>query len=959
MNSLSPLRPRAFPKIFGALLAPLAAILFASAAGATIRFDAPLLSQLAGVASLSWPTQFAVGDLNGDGRLDLVTSGPGDVTLVLLGNGDGTLQPPIVAAAPGFDWYDIADFDGDGFKDIACGGQYHGAEIFFGDGSGTHFTPVMLSGDPAFFVVAGDYDGDGRPDLATCFYSASAAGLAAMKTFLSRPGRASQAVTQNSDSLAAWVVVARSADFNRDGRADLAIAQGEASSDLLVGISNGDGTFSFKAVRYPQLWDTGGLDVADLNGDGIPDLSVARAASLTVFQGLGDGTFGAPQPLSPPPAHAYSIAAHDMNGDGIPDLVVPDLRTGMLQVRHGLGNFAFGPPESTAVGRPLSPIVVADMNGDEHPDVVAKSIDGLRGVFVALGDVDGGFEPHTRRTFVPGKYVYAAVGDFNNDGRADVVAPYDDGYTTQSVSILLAQPGHALVAMPAQPVNGGINGVFAADLDEDGKLDVVVWAATPESTLFTWYRGNGDGTLCAPVELAAPGAYRLFRVADANGDGHLDLVAPETNGVGVYPGRGDGTFGPPIEFPVTALDAEVGELNGDSIPDLAILAGVVGAEIGTGNNAFSNVPVASTDFHASLAAGIARLRPGGNSALFVPSRDIPFGGILGRTLLVSTFNPDGSLANAAQLPWPAAATSDLDAMSFRDVNGDGNVDAAYKLEAGFGIALGDGAGGMSPESGYEGYEVPLYYEPMVMGSCCYPSYALYRFGDFNGDGRLDALLTSTWNGLDDGITILWGRDPVPPAVTLLGPVPSTMLPVGQPANITWYATDNVGVSSIDLFVSRHGRDGPYQSIAKSLLNTGAYTWTVTPPLSDSVAFKVVARDSADNVAWDRSGGLLSIGGDVGVAGGPSALPRRLAIRSVAPNPSRGALAISFDLPRSGPASIALHDLLGRRVAALLEGSHPAGHAEVRVALDRVPAGLYFLVLRSGRDRAVARVALMQ
>jgi hypothetical protein len=958
MLSRSFSEPRLLTKISVVALASTVAMLLPGAAGATIRFDAPLLTQLAGRGSLRFPQHLAVGDLNGDGHPDVVTNADGGGTAVLLGNGDGSLAPPLVASQTGFEWYSVADFDGDGYADIVCGGT-NGISVLFGNGSGVQYSAVQLSSDPQFGLVSGDFDGDGRQDFSVLTYLPVGSSEWMLQTFLQRPGRSFQIMTQRSDSLMSGLTDMRAADFNLDGRSDIALCQFSANSELMIGLSNGDGSFQLRAIEYPRLTETGGIDVCDLDGDGHPDLLAAQADRLFVIAGLGDGTFGELREVTPAPGHAFSVLACDMTGDGKPDILVPELALGEIHVYAGRGDFSFAPPISTSVGRALSPIVVADMDGDERPDLVATSVDLSHGVFVALGDGTGSFEPHRPRTTLFGEFTHVTIGDFNNDGLADVVLPSDDNVSSPNVSILLGQAHHAPVRMPSSPHSGSIDGAFAADLNEDGHLDVVTWGGSPS---ITWYQGLGDGDLAAPVAIPAPGALNLFDVADLTGDGHADLVVQDSGGFAVYPGRGDGTFDPPIEIPLgaTAYDVKVANLNGDGLPDYVIASGSgVRTALGLGATTFANSFNLTSEYSASLVFGVGDLNLDGANEVLTPVqlREPPYG----RVLITVSYTPGGTDPVVTQTSWPTAAVLTPPApIWLRDLNGDNYPDVEYTLDGGFGIALNDGRGTPSLESGYDGFEEALYDDPSALSSG-YLTTPEFLLGDLDGDGHLDAVLNSQWAGPGYGLTILWGRDPVPPTVALLGPAPSTALAVGQPATITWNATDNITVASIDLFVSRHGRDGPYQKIALGLANTGSYSWTAPPPLSDSVAFKVVARDSAGNVAWDRSGGLLSIGGDVGVASGTAAPPRKLAIRSVAPNPSHGALAIGFDLPRSGHASIALHDLQGRRVATLLEGSQTAGHTEFRASLDRisprVPAGLYFLVLRSGSDRAVARVAL--
>jgi hypothetical protein len=177
------------------------------------------------------------------------------------------------------------------------------------------------------------------------------------------------------------------------------------------------------------------------------------------------------------------------------------------------------------------------------------------------------------------------------------------------------------------------------------------------------------------------------------------------------------------------------------------------------------------------------------------------------------------------------------------------------------------------------------------------------------------------------------------------------------AQITWQASDPDRIASIDLFVSHHGSAGPFEAIARGLPNSGAYDWTVTGPLSDSVVVKIVARDAAGNIAIDRTP-RIAIRDLVGVA--TAAVPTRLSIRSVSPNPARSNLAVSFVTPGRGRVRLALHDVQGRRVAILLDEDRPGAAGTVEWPISgRVRSGLYFLRIDSGGTSAFERVLLVR
>ena len=186
--------------------------------------------------------------------------------------------------------------------------------------------------------------------------------------------------------------------------------------------------------------------------------------------------------------------------------------------------------------------------------------------------------------------------------------------------------------------------------------------------------------------------------------------------------------------------------------------------------------------------------------------------------------------------------------------------------------------------------------------------------------------------------------------------------IGQTVSLNWEATDNVGVRSVDAFISRHGARGPYDRLASGLSGEEGYAWTVTGPVSDSVTFKVVARDSASNAAPAWSQGLSRIVASLGV---PPQLPgsKHAAITAIAPNPVRSALLVQFEIPERERVRLFLYDLQGRLAARLLDDVRPAGPSQLAIGLPqlnpRLGAGLYFVHLVSGADHAVARIAVVE
>jgi hypothetical protein len=270
------------------------------------------------------PVQIVAGDFNGDGILDLAVSNfyVGSVT-VLLGNGDGTFTASLSSPqVPGANGMVAADFNGDGILDLAVGDSSNTVTILLGNGDGT-FTaaPSSPAAPGSRAIVTGDFNGDGIPDLAVV------TGNGELEILL---GKGDGSFTLHASYPISQYSSIAVGDFNGDGILDLAFPVDNYPEPELVTVmlGNGDGTFTASKTSAAVGQGPSGIAVGDFNGDGKADLAIANGGegetqgSVTVMQGKGDGTFTA-LPVSLYLSVATSIAAADFNGDGVSDLAVP------------------------------------------------------------------------------------------------------------------------------------------------------------------------------------------------------------------------------------------------------------------------------------------------------------------------------------------------------------------------------------------------------------------------------------------------------------------------------------------------------------------------------------------------------------------------------------------------------------------------------------------------------------
>ncbi len=200
-------------------------------------------------------------------------------------------------------------------------------------------------------------------------------------------------------------------------------------------------------------------------------------------------------------------------------------------------------------------------------------------------------------------------------------------------------------------------------------------------------------------------------------------------------------------------------------------------------------------------------------------------------------------------------------------------------------------------------------------------------------------------------------DVVPPSIAVTSPNGGEVLVTGGSSNLTWTANDNIGVASVDLFLSRDGRDGTYETVATGLTNTGTYSWSVTSPYTSTAWLRAVAHDGAGNTAADTSAAAFAILAATGVNDGPVTA---YALSPVFPNPMRGAATFAFALPAAAHVKLTVLDVQGRQVLSLADGTFAAGRHSLAWANGRgatLGAGLYFARLQVAGRTFTQRFAI--
>jgi cysteine-rich repeat protein len=313
------------------------------------------------------------------------------------------------------------------------------------------------------------------------------------------------------------------ADFNADGKEDLAVGVTPVSSPDRVSISFGNGDGTFPGRDFIDL-EHGANIVAsgDFNEDGFLDVfatgTVPQGTSLTFNN--GDGTFQSPQLLG---GLNGFISEAELDGDGVLDLIS---RTGTeVLIAIGNGDGTFQPQQSFPVDGGIS--VVEDFNGDGALDLVGSLSADPGGGNILLGNGDGTFQP--QQPFAVGTDLgsFMIAGDCNADSKVDLIT-FNRAATTVAVFVLLGNGDGTF--QPPQGLTTSLNNTFnqsgfmaGGDFNGDGTLDLVI-ADEPFDRVFV-YSGNGDGTFQEQQQpLPTNNSPRALAVGDFDGDGKSDLA---------------------------------------------------------------------------------------------------------------------------------------------------------------------------------------------------------------------------------------------------------------------------------------------------------------------------------------------------------------------------------------------------------------------------------------------------
>lgn len=710
---------------------------------------------------------FGVGDVDGNGTLDLVTL---DGTVVL-GDGHGGLgQPkPWPSNVAGLiTSFQVTDVSGDGRADLieVIDGPpptYPATLLVrIGDGLGGFASSASYSlGSNAFpqGIAAADLDLDGDVDIVTTRQFSGT-----LAVFLGT-GAGSFAPASMAPLLAAARTLSL-ADVNGDALPDL-ISRLEGSSAGSLGVQLGNGAGGFGSPVFLALPGTTGdregpVRIEDVNEDGKRDLVIpVTNGTIEILLGNGLGGFGSPLVL-PLGSAVTGVEVGDLDIDGHVDLVCSTSTTGQLAALRGDGTGAFGAPQHYRAGGTAPVFALGDVDGDEDLDAVVAT--STRNVTLLLGDGLGGFlfAPSAEQGPV-GDARRLVVRDFDADGKPDAAV-----LLGLNRVLFLRGNGTNGFGAPTQVLLSStpVTGLGSSDLDADGLHDLVVVAlgatASTPGTLVA-LRGNGAGafvqTTATPLDLQ-PG---FLTLTDMDFDGKPDAVV--SNGgsgtISVARGNGSGGFGPASAFAAGVAQPgpiAVGDLDTDGWPDV-VLRGTAGLQILRGNG--TGGLLAPSTLPTSIAFGpLWLLDVDGDAHLDLVS-SLAIGGVV----------LPGTGAGGFGAPRFLRTDRPVVQASLADVDADGIQDLCYALgNSGAGFAIGSG-GGQFAATRYFGTGGDPFALELV---------------DVNGDGLLD-LVTANVPGASPpnssgAMTVLVNRvrEPRAPRPFCFGDGVGPLCPCGNP-----------------------------------------------------------------------------------------------------------------------------------------------------------------------------------
>jgi len=931
------------------------------------------------------PFSVAVGDFNGDGKIDMAVTNLNDNTVsVFLNTTTPGATTPTFSTKTDFATgslpysVSIGDFNGDGKLDMAVANYGANTVSVLLNTTVTGATTPSFSdktdyntGSAPYSVSIGDFNGDDKLDMAVANCNSFTVSVSLNTT---ATGAATPSFSDKTDFTTGGSPYSVCiGDFNGDGKLDIAVAnQGDNTVSVLLNTTTPGVTtpsFSTKTdfTTGSHPWT---VSIGDLNGDGKLDMAVANCGDATISVLLNTTAPGAATPTFSTKkdfitgANPMSVSIGDLNGDGKLDIAAAIYGSNAVSVflnttTPGATTPTFSARTDFTTGTMPSSVSIGDFNGDGKNDMaVANHSSTSVSVFLnttTIGVATPSFSD--KSDFTTGTNpVSVSTGDFNGDGMNDIAVT---NYNSNTVSVFLntTAPGATTPSFSTKTdftTGSSPISVSIGDFNGDGKLDMAVAneAGYVSVLLNTTSPGAATPTFSAKTDFPTGTNPWSVAIGDFNEDGKLDMaVANYSSGtVSVFlnttaPGATTPSFSSKTDFTTGdwPYSVSIGDLNGDGMNDIAV-----------------------ANYHSNtVSVFLNTTAPGATTPSFSAKTDFTTGGSP-YSVSIGDFNGDGKLdmavADAGPLHTvsvllnttsPGATTPSFSdktdfttgtnaiSVSIGDFNGDGKNDMAVANNGSNTVSVllnitapGAATPSFSAKTDFTTGSVP---------------YSV-SMGDFNGDGKLDMAVA---NCSSNTVSVLLNN------VVLLLPVELTSFTAstnGSTVMLNWHTATEVNNYGFEIerraVNSEQSTVNSWQKIGfmKGAGTSNApkeYSYSDATGFTGCYVYRLKQIDNDGSYKYSTEA-EVTIGA-----------PITFALSQNYPNPFNPSTMISFDLPAKSFISLKVFDLLGREVATIVSEEMLAGSYSRIWNASNIPSGIYFYRLQAGSFTEAKKLILLR
>ncbi len=778
------------------------------------------------------------------------------------------------------------------------------------------------------------------------------------------------------------------ADVDADGHVDALFDYG---NQIFKMSGNGDGTLRPLQMCASAGRETKSILVTDLNSDGRLDLVLSSRIDsvVSVCLGLGAGAYGAPSIVT---THGACPSVGDLNGDGVPDLVVARDQAAAadwVEIWRGIGNGTFAYLGAARVRVSPSVTLVRDLNGDGKRDLLVGHVGTPESggiLSVLLGNGDGTVAPRTDYS-IAGELRAIETADMNSDGKLDIV-----GGTSSKLAVLLNQGVGGFSIYQVAPLS--VRSMAIGKVNSDSHPDVVLGGGAVR-----FLPGTASGWLLDAGTVPAGEATILIGLADLDEDGMLEAVAfnSGSRSVTVHPGTPGGPYGSMLYSPVaSSIDPRLmasADFDRNRVPDLLAVMWNYSSDsvlcyLATGVGSYRTAGAVYLMNKRVVTASLTDYNQDGTPDAYLvtrPNCNQPYCAPMRGHLVTLRGDLDGTLVPISMIELGYNSTG----IAVGDFNEDGFPDAAVSNNHDF-----EGVGILSVlRGGPSGPSPPTDYDVL-------PNPEFIATSDLTHDGHLDLIAIMGSNsallqGRGDGTFLPASYHALPPNLgspfaysdvtgdgvpDLVSKRSSDRMLFVIPGSSSGFGTpiDSVAVGEhfSDGKVADVNNDGKLDVVIKSYFVVKVYLGTgdghLVPeneygPQPSSFGIVDVDGDGRSDIVTTnqinlpyRFGTFMNVGNmPLHVPDEKDPVSGSIALYPPKPHPVVGALRISLALARGDDIDLGLFDVGGRRVMSK-RLSLPAGSHSIELA-DRasLPSGVYFVRAEAGGRTSTLRVCVIR